>query len=763
MRAHRWRAQATLLLSSIFGLVSATLVAGQAPAPTRTFAATRLPEGLRPQIDGRLDEEVWQLAEPMTGFTQQDPIEGAPATEPTEVRVLYDRQTLYVGIICFDSEPDRILVTQSRRDAQLTDTDSVQLVFDTFNDHQNAFVFGTNPLGIEYDGQVAGEGRTGALTFSQAGARGSQRGQVSAVNPNWDGDWTVRAGITERGWEAELAIPFKTLRYRAGANRTWGFNVMRNIRRKNEQVYLAPIPRGYDIYRVSLAAKLTGLDLPPRRELKAIPFAVASAVRDYTVSGGRVEGRGEVGIDLKWGIRPNLTADFTVNTDFAQVEADEEQVNLTRFDLFFPEKRPFFLENASIFQFGQPQQIDLFFSRRIGLAGTGASGLPIGIVGGARLTGKLGQYNVGLLSMHTEKTTDTRTGQLVAPANLFNVARMQREFGRSNVGAMFVSRRGLGPEAAAARFNRAYGLDTALQLTTNSRLFAFLARTDSPGRLGSDYAGRLFYSFTNDLWSVSLGFAQVGERFNPEVGFLPRRGYRGPEWRVFYTPQPKRWPWIRRFAPHTNYYGYFGLDNRLQTSRAHLHFFEIQPAQGGRFGFYLDRHEDRPDRPFAVYAAPGARRVVIPPGRYGWNQWAFEYLHNPSAPVSGTARYWTGGFYDGDFQGVDLEGSVRVGARFSSSIGLNRRWIDLPYGRFTTTLVPVKVSYSFTTLASLQALIQYNSQTAQVSSNIRLALLDRSGTGLFVVYNDRRETARLTPDELIGRAVIVKYTRLFDF
>lgn len=762
MRARGLRAVEKTLLLSILSVIPTALLAQPTNGP-RQLRAVRLPDGVRPRLDGLVDEDVWRLAEVMDEFTQQDPVEGAPATERTEVRVLYDRQALYLGIICFDREPDKILVTQSRRDAQLTETDSVQVVLDTFNDNQNAFVFGTNPLGIEYDGQVASEGRTSALTFSQAGGRGSQRGQVSAVNPNWDGDWTVRARMTERGWEAEFAIPFKTLRYRPGPDRTWGFNVMRNIRRKNEQVYLAPIPRGYDIYRVSLAAKLTGLDLPPRRELKFIPFVVGTVSRDGIPSDGRRQERGEVGIEVKWGVRPNLTADFTVNTDFAQVEADEEQVNLTRFDLFFPEKRPFFLENASIFQFGQPQQVDLFFSRRIGLAGTGASGQPIGIVGGARLTGKVGPYNVGLLSMQTERTTDRLTGQLVAPANLFSVARMQREFGRSNVGAIVVSRRGLGRDRATAGSNRAYGIDTALQLTTNSRLFGFLARTDTPGRLGSDYAGRLFYSFTNEVWSVSLGFAQVGERFNPEVGFLPRRGYRSPEWRIFYTPQPKRWPWIRRFAPHTNYYGYFGLDNRLQTSRAHLHFFEIQPAQGGRFGFYLDRHEDRPERPFAVFAPPGARRVVIPPGQYGWNQWAFEYLHNPSAALSGTARYWTGGFYDGDFAGVDLEGAVRIGARLSATVGVNRRWIALPYGRFTTTLVPIKASYSFTTLASVQALIQYNNQTAQVSSNIRLALLDRSGTGLFVVYNDRRETARLTPEEFLGRAFIVKYTRLLDF
>ena len=240
---------------------------------------------------------------PHADFVQQDPIEGEPATEKTEVRILVGRGQIYVGIICFDSDPSRIIVSQARRDAALTDTDAVILVFDTFNDSQNAFVFGTNPLGIEYDGQVAGEGQTGGTSFQSGsgGTGGSQRGGISAFNPNWDGDWTVRSAITDRGWEAEIAIPLKTLRYETGDNRTWGFNVMRNIRRKNEQVYLAAIPRGFDIYRVSMAAKLTGLDLPARRDIKLIPYALAlgeqglRTAHESARSQGRCGPRREVG------------------------------------------------------------------------------------------------------------------------------------------------------------------------------------------------------------------------------------------------------------------------------------------------------------------------------------------------------------------------------------------------------------------------------------------------------------------------------------
>ena len=751
IRGVRW-----LALVFLFTLSTPTFAADVLQVP-----ATRLTEQASPPtLDGRVNDEAWLGVEPYTTFTQQDPIEGAPASERTEVRILFDKSNVYVGIICFDSEPDKIIVNQSRRDADISETDSVIVVFDTFNDTQNAFVFGTNPLGIEYDGQVAGEGQASGISSRQSGTQGSQRGGINAFNANWDGDWRVRSAITERGWETELAIPLKTLRYATGDNRTWGFNVKRNIRRKNEQVFLSAIPRGSDVFRVSMAAKLTGLDLPQRRDLKFTPYILGSANKDFTVATDQLDRKGDIGLDVKWGIRPNLTADFTVNTDFAQVEADEEQVNLTRFDLFFPEKRPFFLENASMFQFGAPQQIDLFFSRRIGLAG----GLPIDILGGARLSGKVGGFNVGVLNMQTDEAFDTRAQRVITQANNFGVVRMQREVGRSNIGAIFVNRQGTGGLAPSNDYNRAYGLDAAWQATQNGKLFAFLARTDSPsGRGGSDYSGRLFYNYTNNLWQLSGGYSQVGNDFNPEVGYLPRRGYRRPEARVFLTYQPKRWPWIRRLSPHFSYNSYYGLDEgELQSSRTHMHFFEIQPAQGGRFGTYVEREQDRPIVPFTVFNA-GGRRVVIPPGLYTWYHVANEYIHNPSAPVSGSIRHRIGNFFDGDVHAIELDLNTRIGSRFIAGIGYTRQNITLPGGSFHTDLVPMKLSYAFTTLASVQALIQYNNQSSLVSSNIRLALLNRSGTGLFVVYNDRRDTTTFNPYETLGRSFVVKYTRLFDW
>ena len=725
---------------------------------TTTLTVGRLTDDMTaPVIDGRVDEAVWATVEPHSAFTQQDPLEGAPATERTEVRLLMGRGYLYIAIVCYDSEPSRIIVAQARRDAPLNDVDSVIIVLDTFNDSQNAFVFGTTPTGIEYDGQVAGEGQTSGLQARQGGA-GSQRGGISAFNANWDGDWTVQSRMTERGWEAEMAIPLRTLRYRTGSDQTWGFNVMRNIRHKNEQVYLAPIPRGFDIYRVSMAAKLTGLDLPGRRDIRLIPYVLGSANKDFTRATGQLDRSAAFGGDFKWGIRPNLTLDATINTDFAQVESDEEQVNLTRFDLFFPEKRPFFLENASTFQFGQPQAIDLFFSRRIGLS---ASGTPIDILAGTRLSGKVGAWNVGLLNVQTDDAMDG-DGQPVGAANNFSVVRAQREVGRSSFGAVAVNRQATGSLAGSGNWNRAFGLDGNWQASRNQRISAFLARTDSPGTTGHDYAGRAFYNFTNNVWQVSGGVSQVGERFNPEVGFLPRRGYRRPELRAFYQPQPQRYPWIRRVSPHVSYSAYYDLEGVLQSSRAHIHPLEIQPARGGRFGWYFEVERDNPTRPFQVYNRDG-RRVVIPVGEYSWVQHAFEYQHDPSAVATGTVRYRIGEYYDGDITALELTANLRLGSRVAASAAWTRQDITLPYGDFVAHLVPIKASYAFTPLASLQALLQYNSQTAQFSSNVRLALLDRSGTGLFLVYNDRRDTSSFTPIETLGRSFVVKYTRLLDF
>ena len=390
---------------------------------------------------------------------------------------------------------------------------------------------------------------------------------------------------------------------------------------------------------------------------------------------------------------------------------------------------------------------------------------------GGRLSGKAGNYNIGVLNMQTRTAADERTGALVAPANNFTVGRVQREFGRSNVGAIFVNRQGTGREAGADDYNRAYGIDAALQASENGKLFAFLAGTTSPGDRGTDKAGRVLYTYSRPgLFSADAWYASVGDRFNPEVGFLPRRGYHNARYRLFVDYQPERFPWIRRFSPHAWENRYYGLGGELQSMRGHYHPFEIQPRGGGRFGLRLDRDQDRPITPFTIYRSPGGREVVLPPSLYSWWYWTIEYDSDPSAPLSVSFRPTWGDFYDGTATRVNANVRARFGSRLTASVGLRRSDVELPRGAFKTTLVPIRSSFSFTPLATLAAFVQYNSQSSTLSTNIRLALLNRSGTGLFVVYNDQRDTSPetrsfrgLEEDDLLGRSFIVKYTRLFDF
>jgi hypothetical protein len=754
-----------LALFGSFALISPSFGA-DTPGNRPVLRAVKL-EGDPPLVDGKVDDAVWERAEPASGFVQQQPDEGQAATEKTEVRVLFDQRALYVAVICFDSEPDKIVVTQGRRDADLTNTDSIQIILDTFDDDQNAFLFATNPLGIEYDGQIAAEGNSGGTQVvggltAGFGAGGAQRGALLGFNKNWDGDWRVKASTSERGWEAELMIPLTTLRYDGGSDRRWGFNVMRNIRRKNEQVFLAPIPRAYNIYRVSLAGELTGLDLPKRKDLRALPYLLGGFGQDNTRASDSTDTLRDLGLDMKWGITPKLTADFTVNTDFAQVEADEEQVNLSRFDLFFPEKRPFFLENAATFQFGQPQQVDLFFSRRIGLSRTGEL---IEILGGARLSGKVGRTNIGIMDMQTEAAHAPTTGRLIAPANNFGVVRLQREFARrSNFGAIFVNRQGTGEFAADEDYNRAYGADVNLALGGNTRVFGFLARSDTPGATGSDYAGRLYTDFRSNVWEIRGGYTQVGERFNAEAGFVPRVGYRKPEIFVQFGPEPRseRLRWIRKFTPHVRMEEYYGFDDALQSRFFHFHVFEVQQQNGGRFGIQVNDSIDNPLRPFRIFTGRDGRSVTIPPGRYEWWEWAPSLATDPSAPVWASTQFTMGDFYDGSRKQYNVDLGVQSKGKFQAGIGYIRNDVELPHGDFTTDLVRVKTTYSFTPRISLQALVQYNSQTAQASSNIRFSWFARSGTGFFLVYNEERDTFG-AGQRALGRALIVKYTRQFDF
>ena len=706
-----------------------------------------------PEIDGDvLGEAIWDDIVPATGFLQNTPDEGQPASERTEVRIIYTEDTLYFGIVCYVSDPGTIIVSDSRRDSSLNDTDSFQIIIDTYLDKQNGFVFGTNPAGLEYDGQVTNEGQ-GSGRFGGGGVvrrSGSQqqRGSGGGFNVNWDGVWQVEAEISEIGWTAEIAIPFRTLRYPSGDVQTWGLNFQRNIRSRNEQSYWASLPRQFRLHRLSLAGELQGIEVPPQRNLKLTPFVLGEALR--RTDDTKTTALGDFGADLKYSITPSVTLDLTYNTDFAQVEVDDQQVNLDRFNLFFPEKRPFFLENAGLFSVGQPGQLEVFFSRRIGI---GESGGQIPILGGGRLSGKVGNNtNVGFLNIQTESVSATGT-----PSNNFTVARVRQDFqNRSNVGAMFVNRGGTGNLAGERDYNRSYAVDGRWGIGQTGTVSGFAAQTDTPGLEGDTHAFNMAANYDSERYQLRGGFTEVGPNFNPEVGFYARRGYRRSDASVQTTFRPENPLGILEWFPHASHYTIWNfVTGQQETQYTHLDN-GIEWRNGYQVSTGVNLTKEGVLEPFEIF--PG---VIVPVDTYDHAEAIMRFNTNRGAPVSFTFRATVGGLFGGDRVQMGPEVSMRVGETFNAQLSWSRNDIDLPGGAFVTNLGSVRLNYSFTTRMFVQALVQYNDRADLWSSNIRFVLLSDANTGLFIVYNDTQGLGDVRPTGA-GRALTIKYSQLFD-
>ena len=750
-----FRLFATRVLSVglLLAFVTSTAVAQTQPPASATGAngrpaakAMRVTEG--PTLDGDvLNDPVWQQVAPIGGFVQFQPNEGQPVSENTEVRIIYTKDMLYVGVICYDRDPSGIIVADSRRDSSLDDSDSFRMVVDTFRDNQNGFVFGTNPAGIEYDGQVTNEGQGGGGI--QRG-QGTQSGAGGGFNLNWDGAWEVRAKTAEMGWMAEFAIPFKTLRYPQGPNQTWGFNFQRNIRRKAEEAYWARVPRQFNLYRVSVAGAIAGLDPPTFRNFKLVPYALGE-VNKTGVRPADVDTNKNFGGDAKYNITPSLTLDATYNTDFAQVEVDDQQVNLDRFNLFFPEKRPFFLENSGFFTVGNPGEVDLFFSRRIGLS---AGGQDIPLYGGGRVSGKVGLWNLGLLNMQTE-----RDSNLGVPSNNFGVVRVSRELpNRTAIGGIFVNRQGVGKLARDQDYNRTYAVDGKLGVGRTHTISGFFAKTDTPGLSGSDHSFNLRSRFLYPKVDLDFGYQEVGDNFNPEVGFLTRDGYRKPDIRVFSRLRPKDKFKLLEIRPHMQWRGFWGLDGFQETGYAHLdNHLQFKDGTEIRTGMNITREGVR--TPFEIF--PG---VFVPPGTYDNSEAQLGFISNQGAPVSLNFETIIGGFFSGNRVTLNPTVRIRPSEAFNLDLIYSRNNVKLPEGDFVTNLVRTRVSYSFTSRAFVQSLIQYNDRADLWSVNLRFGWLQAANTGLFIVYNDTHGLYDLFPNrpQRTDRSVTIKFSRMFD-
>lgn len=696
-----------------------------------------------PIIDGRLTDPVWQTVEPITGFVQRELHEGAPVTERTEVRILTDGEALYVGAWLYDSDPAGIVPGEKVRDGDISKSDYFGILLDTYHDRQNGFVFTTTPAGIEYDAQVVNEGEGGGIQLP--GQSRVMAGSLGGFNLNWDGTWTVATSVDSAGWYAEFRIPFTTLRHGAGAQQTWGLNLVRSIRRKNEEAFWSFVPRQFSLMKVSRSGTLAGVQVPSQRVWTVTPYALTGVERNYAID-PEARGRGDVGGEIKYGVTPSLTLDLTYNTDFAQVEVDEQRTNLTRFPLFFPEKRPFFLENAGIFSAGTPQAVDLFFTRRIGID---TSGQPISITGGGRLTGRVGDFTVGALQIFTDPAA-------TQPAMSYSVLRLQRELAaRSRIGVIAVQRMAT---ANSGDWNRVYGLDGRIGIGDPWTIDWWGAASDRPGPDGDVAAYSARVGYQTGSWNNLARVIQVGREFDPEVGFLNRRGgYRFYEGTVMWIKRFPRLTWLKEWHPHVGYRGYYGLDGYRQEDRIHIDITEVALASGALVGPEVNVEHQGLQKPFAI-----AANVTLPVGSYDYTSMGFDFGTNPSAPFSILLRADVGGFYNGTRRG----GSVTLAARHASSLSVSLlveyNDVRLNQGNFVRKLIAPRIAYFFTPRVSFQTLVQYSNQARAWTANARFGWLSTAGTGLFIVYNEGQEAdAFFRWDRPEARSLIVKYTRQF--
>jgi hypothetical protein len=656
--------------------------------------------------------------------------------------MLYDAEAVYFGVVAFDPNPSQVIVTDLKKDYAVDASDAFAVILDTFHDGRNGYEFATNPSGAKYDAQVTNEGRE--------------------INANWDAIWDVKTRTNANAWVVEMRIPFRTLRFASADPQTWGVNFRRKVRRLNEDSYWSRLPRIYGLERVSLAGTIGGLrGLQSGKNLRVKPYVLSSG---STVGQRSTEGDVQGGVDVKYGVTNGLMWDFTVNTDFAQVEADEQQVNLTRFSLFFPEKRDFFLENSGVFGFGLPdagsfgavgagaivfggrqngsQDMRLFFSRRIGLSDSGDA-LPI--LGGTRLSGRVGRYSIGVLDIQQ------REDRGVAAMN-FGAVRVKRDIlANSEIGAVFLNK-----DQAGSPFNRMAGVDATFRFGF-LQVNGFLAQTQSPASAvpatGNALVGRGNINYQSRTWQFRGRFDAIGSRFNDELGFIPRRGVNNEYTYVSRTLRSTRFPkWLREMRPHWQTDSFTRQsDGSLDTRQQDLHLpFFLQ--NGGFIEIGGNLNTEVIATPFVLNPS---RHAVIGAGRHEYTEYFFTYAGNGAARVAPSFRYSVGHFYDGYRRSYAIGPSFHVNEKLGASLNVQINDIALPSAAYVSTLATTRITYNFNTRMFLNALLQYTTDTHQLSSNIRFNVIHRPLSDFFFVYNEHR-------DERLGlrqdRSLIAKLT-----
>jgi hypothetical protein len=684
-------------------------------------------------LDGFLNEEAWASAEVITGFVQSMPHAGAPATEESEVRVLYDEENLYVGALLLDSKPEGIIARYLTQDYETHNDDTFGITLDTFLDRRNSFMFLINPNGAVKDGQTFDNSRT--------------------INLAWEGVIQVETRIHQRGWTIELAIPFTTLRFNPNQDpQSWGMNFLRRVRRKNEDSYWAPVDRRTRVHTMAYAGTVSGFSgLPKPRNLTLKPYLMGSDGSGTLLEPGDRGAHSEFGMDLKYGITPRLTLDLTYQTDFSQVEVDQEEVNLTRFSLFFPEKRDFFMENSGVFAFGDlaernirmgasPRDFTLFHSRRIGLV----EGRPVPILAGGRMTGSMAGLDVGLLSMQTEAAEGL-------PQEYFTVGRVRRSFENGlQLGGLFASRDASG---SGNGYNRSVGVDANMLVGGKLYLHSYFSATDFPGAEGNNRATRISAAFRDRLWDVSALFREVGEAFDPGLGFVARRGIRHSYGTVGAHPRPDI-PFVNELNPFLEMHYITNLSSALET-RESTAGFAVLFSDGGRLQTSVSDRFEAIAESFLV-----ADQGEVPVGAYDFREASLSYTSSAARTLSGVVELSGGEFYHGDRTSVSMTGSWRPSRHLALDLRAQRNEITLPDKRFTADVFGARVDFAGSRRFFISSFFQYNAASEEMVTNIRLNLIHAPLSDLFLVYSERRDTEG---DVVLERGLTLKGTKLLAF
>ena len=698
-----------------------------------SFRAMRTNAPITP--DGRLDEPAWATAPVLTDFVQQLPRTGYPATFRTEVRVLYDATNLYVASVNHDPEPERAITVGLERDFVSSNSDIFGLVLDTFLDRRNSFLFLVNPKGAVRDEQTFNDSRT--------------------IVEAWDGISSVKTARQDSSWTVELVIPLRTLRFDASRDpQSWGINFIRRVRRVNETSYWAPLERQYRLHRMSKAGTVEGLTgLRQGRNLQVKPYVLGGNSEGAQVPKSSLGNRSDVGGDIKYGVTPSLTLDLTYNTDFSQVEVDQQVVNLTRFGILFPERREFFIENSGVFTFGDVQErnyrmgadlrdFTLFNSRQIGLT---PDGLPLPIAGGGRLTGRVGRWEVGVLDMQTQRGAGTKPGEN------FGVARVRRNvFGNSDIGILAANRQATD---GSGSYNRSYGVDANIRLLGNLIVNTYLARSSADTAVSEGTAGRVSVAYRGRLWNTSAMHKRVSEHFDPGVGFVNRRGFQQSYATAGIHARPKL-RGIQELNPYVEADLYHDLDGTPQSHQLRGGF-DIAFQPDGELKLEVNDWADRLDRPFSPFAGR-----TIPVGSYRWRNARATYTSTQRWPVYGSLTAETGEFYNGTNNVVGGSLTWRPRFDFNMEATFQHNDVTLPSGAFSADLAGLRVKYSWSTTLFGSTFVQYNTQTRSVVTNARLAWRWAPLSDVFLVYTERQNTLTDVRNE---RSVALKVTRMLAF